>query len=329
MEKPGRNRLLTLLLWIAILANFAVAIGSCILMFNYNTEPKSTGLCWCSICTLVNVLGLILLMRWRRNGFWLIVLSALLLSSVCVFLLKIDIDSATAIMVCVIFLLIILQLRKNGKSAWSQLEKGWDPQHCRHIYQLFAGSGYIILLASIIYAGFTSDALKKPNNDEYTSSPVPESKDSLPDVETPKVSEDYMDYREEPAQYLDSHSIWKEYEMSEYPDIHDLNKILMSSLRDGYCKIPSDICSNSKRLNQIRRRFAELERSIDRLNGEDRYQVRKILLRFINGSKLEPDIVIKNIVDALYYIRTVEASAASAAQDSAEVAPAEAAAPPL
>ena len=32
----------------------------------------------------------------------------------------------------------ILHIKKDGLSAWSLLETGWDYKHCRHLYQLFA-----------------------------------------------------------------------------------------------------------------------------------------------------------------------------------------------
>ena len=48
----------------------------------------------------------------------------------------------------------ILQIKKDGVSAWSLLEDGWDYKHCRHLYQLFGFIiGILLILTIVAYTG--------------------------------------------------------------------------------------------------------------------------------------------------------------------------------
>lgn len=42
---------------------------------------------------------------------------------------------------------------KNGVSAWSQLQSGWDGKHCRHLYQLFAAISAVLFILTMIAFG--------------------------------------------------------------------------------------------------------------------------------------------------------------------------------
>lgn len=64
---------------------------------------------------------------------------------------------------------VILQFRKDGKSAWSQLKPGWDTLHCRHLYQVFGGiCGLTILL--ILFLGLYRSQWDNPKKDDDSSS---------------------------------------------------------------------------------------------------------------------------------------------------------------
>lgn len=47
----------------------------------------------------------------------------------------------------------ILQMKKDGVSAWSQLQSGWDGKHCRHLYQMFGAIGVILFILTMIAFG--------------------------------------------------------------------------------------------------------------------------------------------------------------------------------
>lgn len=47
----------------------------------------------------------------------------------------------------------ILQIKKNGISAWNQLQSGWDGKHCRHLYQLFGVIGIILFVLTMVAFG--------------------------------------------------------------------------------------------------------------------------------------------------------------------------------
>jgi len=69
----------------------------------------------------------------------------------------------------------ILQIKKNGKSAWSQLESGWDYKHCRHIYQIFSITAIVLFVLTLIAVG-------QEHNNPY--------EDILSDYEAVEVEED-------------------------------------------------------------------------------------------------------------------------------------------
>jgi hypothetical protein len=48
---------------------------------------------------------------------------------------------------------LILQVKKNGVSAWKLMTNGWDYKHCRHLYQLFMGLAVIFLLITVYASG--------------------------------------------------------------------------------------------------------------------------------------------------------------------------------
>ena len=47
----------------------------------------------------------------------------------------------------------VLQIRKNGASAWGLMNKGWDYKHCRHLYQVFAGVIILLFVLSLVAFG--------------------------------------------------------------------------------------------------------------------------------------------------------------------------------
>lgn len=65
---------------------------------------------------LVNVVAIVLLLNWKKNGFVLLVISSLVNASLAVILSTIPWG-----IIGLIIWYLILQLKKNGKTCWEQL----------------------------------------------------------------------------------------------------------------------------------------------------------------------------------------------------------------
>lgn len=307
-------------------------------MYDDRANEETLGLGLYSMFTFANVLGSILILRWNKNGLGLIAVSVVLLSIVYAYVLHFRIVETIPFISAVIFLWLILQIRKGGKSAWSQLKSGWDSKHCRHIYQLFAVVELIMFILTLI--AFGSNKGKQPSPEpvpiltdtivaEKQNSDEDVSRDSIPvadsikpeepnisssdekankdDSNKPKPSENKTSPEkntknssslEDAARYLDSHAVWRVAEMSHYHQISDLNSQIIRSLREGRNRIPAS-CPSSK-LNTIRKLLIE----IDRLSRDsDRDLVRKYMKYSGNQSEVRPDDVINSLRRALYHIR--------------------------
>lgn len=110
----------------------------------------------CAVSALFNSVGLILLMRWHRSGAFIVVgaslLSAVTLSCACT---KWYLGTLGSFMPYIIFilyisgLLVLLNFKVRGKTAWQQMDSGLDIAHFRHIYQLS-----VVILTIIVIVAF-------------------------------------------------------------------------------------------------------------------------------------------------------------------------------
>lgn len=114
------------------------------------------------------ILGAILLMRWNKLGFFLF-----LICQTCQVLLDVFLfDSEPYLIVSLVLAMCIwraiLQIRRNGVSAWENMSTGWDYKHCRHLYQVFLGITFIIFL--LILFAVVNDAnsdTEREDSEEY------------------------------------------------------------------------------------------------------------------------------------------------------------------
>lgn len=147
-----RNGCITAWLWVGIVINLALASYCAVTMFS----AYSAGLSWAlglgSVLCIVNILGAILLMRWNKTGFYILSASAVLSIAVNLIILGSDALELIGSVVAILIWWAILQAKKNGKSAWSQLESGWDIAHCRHLYQVFGGIIAVLLILTVFAA---------------------------------------------------------------------------------------------------------------------------------------------------------------------------------
>lgn len=148
-----RNGCISFWLWLAIIINMAMVVYYALSMFSADSSEIALGIGLCSIFGVVNVLSAILLLRWNKIGFYMMVVSSIMAIVVNICVLKREPMAMVGSLSAIVIWWAILQMKKNGVSAWSQLQSGWDGKHCRHLYQLFALIGAILFILMLIAFG--------------------------------------------------------------------------------------------------------------------------------------------------------------------------------
>lgn len=158
-ESKERHGCVSAWLWIAIISNLGYGIYYAAAMFAaYTTSSMSLGFGLLSILATLNVLGSILLMRWNKCGFYVFLVSSVLAALVNLGVLKLEPYFLISGIFAILIWWGILQIKKDGISAWSLLEDGWDYKHCRHLYQLFGFIiGILLILTIVAYTGNHED----------------------------------------------------------------------------------------------------------------------------------------------------------------------------
>lgn len=154
-ELKQRNGCISVWLWIALLVNIGLTIYYVVSMFDVLPGENVLGCGLCSILGLVNVLSVILLLRWNKSGFYMLVLSSLMAIVINIFLLRMPVATMLSSLLAIVVWWAILQIKKEGVSAWSQLQSGWDGRHNRHLYQLFGVIGLILFVMTLLIFGLT------------------------------------------------------------------------------------------------------------------------------------------------------------------------------
>lgn len=353
-ETKKRNFITTILLWLTILSNLTMTISYVVFMYRTNALKEILGFGVCSMFTFANMLGTILLMRWIKNGYGLIVLSTVFISIVYVFVLQIEVYPATVFIGATIILWSVFQLREEGQSAWKRLKNGWDYKHCRHIYQIFSGIEIILFILTLVTFGEckNTDQLsvsKMPNNytivvdeearediadsivneDSYMKSP----KDEQPratlkrqinkePIEAKKSSKESSSPGkkstniENATKYLDTHSVWKSSEMAQYQELRELNEQILISLNSGHCRISGKICPYSKSLNEVRRKLMEFEKLSQNVKAPYIYIQKYLRIPKGKSSEIKPKEVLSNLNHAIVRLKMYEESHETKSRDS-------------
>ncbi len=153
-EAKERHGCVNAWLWIVIISNLGLGIYYATMMFSAYTNTMSLGFGLLSILATLNVLGAILLMRWNKYGFYLFVVSSVLAALVNIGVLSLEPVVLLSGLFAILIWWGIFQIKKDGVSAWSLLEDGWDYKHCRHLYQLFCFIiGILLILTIVAYTG--------------------------------------------------------------------------------------------------------------------------------------------------------------------------------
>ena len=160
LKQKQRHGCVTWWLWVAIIVNLVVAVSYSVLMFDATDGGLALGCGLLGMLGILNVLGSILLMRWNKTGFWLFFSSSLLGVVINIGVLDVSPAASLSFLVSVLIWWGILQIKKNGVSAWSLMGKGWDYKHCRHLYQVFAGVLILVFVLALVAFGMAD---RKPD----------------------------------------------------------------------------------------------------------------------------------------------------------------------
>lgn len=160
MDKKERANILSLFLKAALSVNVLVIIIGLIMLFVTNDTYGVYASSICATSALINCIGLILLLRWHYSGAFPIVIASIVstvsISITCAGWLQYTFGTFGLVIpyfVLSMYLLLLFALlffKAKGKTAWQQMEAGFDYKHFRHIYQLST----VIIVAIAITAYF-------------------------------------------------------------------------------------------------------------------------------------------------------------------------------
>lgn len=184
-ELKKRNGCISFWLWFAIFVNIGLSIFYAVTMFSAYMGGSALGLGLCSILAAFNILSAILLLRWNKVGFYMMIVSSLMAIIVNICILKMEPVAILSSLVAIVIWWAILQMKRDGVSAWSQLQSGWDVKHCRHLYQFFGILGVILfVLTMVAYVKVSNDL----DNDYFENDTVEVADDEvMSDVEVEEV----------------------------------------------------------------------------------------------------------------------------------------------
>ena len=148
-ETNQRHGCVNAWLWLVVAANLIVCGYYATQMYHVGSNSHVWGFGLLSILALGNVLGAILLLRWNKCGFYLIIAGSIITAIVNLGILNLGVIVSMQGLFALLIWWGILQIKKDGVSAWKHMNGGWDYKHCRHLYQLFGVIAGCLLVATI------------------------------------------------------------------------------------------------------------------------------------------------------------------------------------
>lgn len=118
-----RHGFVTFWLWLGIIMNVVLALIMVSVFTTNNTLPILS-LILALLIPVMDIVGSILLLKWKKFGFWLKVISGVIFIAIILFSYKSFSESLDYIIIAVIspiILLAILQIQKDGINCWKQL----------------------------------------------------------------------------------------------------------------------------------------------------------------------------------------------------------------
>lgn len=163
-----RHGCVTFWLWTILIVNIAMFFYYVVALFTTGSMIGIVGHGLSLIMSLGCILGSILLMRWNKLGFFLFLICQAVVVLLDVFLFHSDPYLIVSLIIAMCIWRGILQMKRNGVSAWKNMFIGWDYQHCRHLYQVFLGLTFIIFLL-ILFAvvNNANSGTQREDSEEY------------------------------------------------------------------------------------------------------------------------------------------------------------------
>lgn len=122
-----RHTIVTLWLYFALVTNAIMCLIDFFPKIAWGKDFPDSAI-WMSVVSgvfgIVNIIAIVMLLNWKRIGFWLLVISSfagLVLTCVANIVLSVLTSSFPWGVVGIFVWFGILQIRKNGKSCWEQL----------------------------------------------------------------------------------------------------------------------------------------------------------------------------------------------------------------
>lgn len=165
-ELKQRNGCISFWLYVLLISNAAMTIYYAVDMFSAYTSEYALGQGLCSILGVVSVLSVILLLRWNKIGFYMLAVSSVLAILIQICAMHMEPVLIVSSLIGVVIWWGILQIQKDGVSAWSQLQSGWDIAHCRHLYQFFAAICVILLVLTMVAFSKAGGSTEKESDDD-------------------------------------------------------------------------------------------------------------------------------------------------------------------
>lgn len=149
-ETKRRNGFVTAWLWLVIIVNLIFFVYNTVVLFGQSSVPEVLWGGLAAVVSLLTVLSAVLLLKWNKLGYLLFCVSTVIYSIVGIFVVQLSYHTVLINLLSILFWWLILQMRKNGKSAWGLLKNGVDYKHCRHIYQLLGILVAVVLICTLI-----------------------------------------------------------------------------------------------------------------------------------------------------------------------------------
>lgn len=192
-ETKQRHGCVIAWLWVATISNVYMAIYYAVTMFSAYSPEITLGLGIQAILSIANVLGAILLMRWNKTGFYLFLMSSLIVCIVNISVFSIRPIVTIGSIFAILIWWAILHIKKNKKTVWSQLEIGWDLKHCRHLYQVFSIICIVCFILMLIAVSLENNTLSNNSSFEEDTVGIVEKVDvldSVPITKEDKIAEE-------------------------------------------------------------------------------------------------------------------------------------------
>lgn len=149
-QKAERHGCVSAWLWVALVANAILVVLYGLAMFGMDTREDALGIGLCSIGASVNVLSSILLLKWYKPGFYMMAVCSVIAIAINILVLNMEPYVMIGSLFAVVVWWAILQTKKNGVSAWSQLNSGWGGKNNRTLYWIFGGIIALLFILTLV-----------------------------------------------------------------------------------------------------------------------------------------------------------------------------------